>query len=97
MGISKHELANRKNIALAELANENFILFDKGTIVHEPTMDGCLPRGRVRTAHFLRQPASGKPFGIGCTQQRDRINDTKLSNTAAGFVDFIKVDFENSR
>jgi hypothetical protein len=29
--------------------------------------------------------------------QRDRINDAKLSNTAAGFVDFSKVDFENSR
>lgn len=36
-----HHLAGRQSIALAELADENFIMFDKGTIVHELTMDAC--------------------------------------------------------
>jgi LysR family transcriptional regulator, transcription activator of glutamate synthase operon len=41
----QHRLANRHSIALAELANENFIMFDKGTIVHELTMDSCHAAG----------------------------------------------------
>ncbi len=37
----KHHLANRSSISLSELANENFIMFDKGTIVHELAEDAC--------------------------------------------------------
>jgi LysR family transcriptional regulator, transcription activator of glutamate synthase operon len=37
----QHRLADRQNIALADLANENFIMFDKGTVVHELTVDAC--------------------------------------------------------
>lgn len=46
--ISKnHRLAGRQSVALAELADENFILFDKGTIVHELTVDACRQAGFV--------------------------------------------------
>jgi LysR family transcriptional activator of glutamate synthase operon len=37
----KHPLATRTSISLSELANENFIMFDKGTIVHELAVDAC--------------------------------------------------------
>jgi LysR family transcriptional regulator, transcription activator of glutamate synthase operon len=37
----KHPLASRTSISLSELANENFIMFDKGTIVHELAVDAC--------------------------------------------------------
>ncbi len=40
-----HRLAGRQSVALAELANENFIMFDKGTLVHELTMDACRQAG----------------------------------------------------
>jgi DNA-binding transcriptional LysR family regulator len=40
-----HRLAGRQSIALAELADENFIMFDKGTIVHELTVDACRQAG----------------------------------------------------
>jgi LysR family transcriptional regulator, transcription activator of glutamate synthase operon len=40
-----HRLAGRKSVALAELADENFIMFDKGTLVHELTMDACRQAG----------------------------------------------------
>jgi LysR family transcriptional activator of glutamate synthase operon len=40
-----HRLAGRQSVALAELADENFIMFDKGTIVHELTMDACRQAG----------------------------------------------------
>jgi LysR family transcriptional regulator, transcription activator of glutamate synthase operon len=40
-----HHFAGRKSIALAELADENFIMFDKGTIVHELTVDACRQAG----------------------------------------------------
>jgi DNA-binding transcriptional LysR family regulator len=33
------------SISLAELANENFIMFDKGTIVHELAVDACRAAG----------------------------------------------------
>jgi DNA-binding transcriptional LysR family regulator len=36
-----HRLAGRKFVSLAELSNENFIMFDKGTTIHELTMDAC--------------------------------------------------------
>jgi DNA-binding transcriptional LysR family regulator len=41
----KHPFAARTSLSLAELANENFIMFDKGTIVHELTVDACRQAG----------------------------------------------------
>jgi LysR family transcriptional regulator, transcription activator of glutamate synthase operon len=41
----KHPLATRTSISLLELANENFIMFDKGTIVHELAVDACHKAG----------------------------------------------------
>jgi DNA-binding transcriptional LysR family regulator len=44
--ISKnHHLAGRPSVPLAELADENFIMFDKGTLVHELTVDACRQAG----------------------------------------------------
>ena len=40
-----HRYADRQFISLAELANENFIMFDKGTLVHELTVDTCRQAG----------------------------------------------------
>lgn len=40
-----HPLAGRKSVSLAELADENFIMFDKGTLVHELTVDACRQAG----------------------------------------------------
>ncbi len=37
----QHRLAQRPVLALAELAHENFIMFDKGTVVHELTVEAC--------------------------------------------------------
>jgi DNA-binding transcriptional LysR family regulator len=42
---TKHPLAARTLISLPELTNENFIMFDKGTIVHELAMDACRKAG----------------------------------------------------
>ena len=42
---SKHRLAGRPALALAELANENHIMFDKGTVVHELAVDACRGAG----------------------------------------------------
>lgn len=36
-----HPLASKTSISLSELANENFIMFDKGTVVHELAVDAC--------------------------------------------------------
>ncbi len=41
----KHRLAGRAALALAELANENHIMFDKGTVVHELAVDACHAAG----------------------------------------------------
>jgi len=41
----KHPQAGKSKLSLAELANENFIMFDKGTIVHELTVDACREAG----------------------------------------------------
>ena len=40
-----HKYANRQTISLTELADENFIMFDKGTVVHELTLDACRSAG----------------------------------------------------
>lgn len=41
----QHRLARRQSLALMDLAGENFIMFDKGTIVHELAMDACRAAG----------------------------------------------------
>jgi LysR family transcriptional regulator, transcription activator of glutamate synthase operon len=41
----QHRLAARESIALKELKDENFIMFDKGTIVHELAVDACRSNG----------------------------------------------------
>ena len=42
---NKHRLAERESLALAELSNENLIMFDKGTVVHELAVDACRNAG----------------------------------------------------
>jgi LysR family transcriptional regulator, transcription activator of glutamate synthase operon len=41
----QHRLAGRESVALKELKDENFIMFDKGTIVHELAVDACRANG----------------------------------------------------
>lgn len=41
----QHRFAARPVLALAELAQENFIMFDKGTVVHELAVDACRNAG----------------------------------------------------
>lgn len=40
-----HHLAKRKSISLAELSDENFIMFNKGTLNHEISMNACHSAG----------------------------------------------------
>ena len=40
-----HRCATKKSVSLAELSNENFIMFDKGTSVHEIALDACHTAG----------------------------------------------------
>ncbi|MFM8321903.1 MAG: LysR family transcriptional regulator [Chloroflexota bacterium] len=42
---TQHRLAGQSSLALADLANENFIMFDKGTVVHELAVDACRAAG----------------------------------------------------
>lgn len=42
---TRHPLAGRSTLSLAELANENFIMFDKGTVVHELAVEACQQAG----------------------------------------------------
>jgi DNA-binding transcriptional LysR family regulator len=41
----QHPLAGKPQLSLTQLANENFIMFDKGTGVHELTVDACRAAG----------------------------------------------------
>lgn len=42
IAVSKnHRLADRETLSLAELSNENFIMFNKGTLVHELALNAC--------------------------------------------------------
>lgn len=41
----QHPLASGTSIALEELRGENFIMFDKGTVVHEVAVDACRQAG----------------------------------------------------
>ncbi|MDA0243944.1 MAG: LysR family transcriptional regulator [Chloroflexi bacterium] len=41
----QHPLVGKSTLALAELAEENFIMFDKGTTVHELTLAACHEAG----------------------------------------------------
>ncbi|MBN1260317.1 MAG: LysR family transcriptional regulator [Anaerolineae bacterium] len=40
-----HRLVKRPVLSLAELADENFIMFDKGTVVHEIAVEACRRAG----------------------------------------------------
>lgn len=40
-----HRFADRSSLSLTELTDENFILFDKGTTVHELTVEACRQAG----------------------------------------------------
>lgn len=40
-----HRFAGKELLSLAELVEENFIMFDKGTMIHEFTMDACRQAG----------------------------------------------------
>lgn len=57
-----HPLAQKKQISLAKLFNENFIMFDKGTVVHELAIDACHSAGfepRVFYASFRVETVLG--------------------------------------
>jgi len=41
----RHQQANRPSISLKELSNENFIMFDKVTILHDLILDECTKAG----------------------------------------------------
>ena len=40
-----HHFSKRKSISLAELSDENFIMFNKGTLIHEVSMNACRSAG----------------------------------------------------
>jgi DNA-binding transcriptional LysR family regulator len=40
-----HDMADRKSISLAELSDENFIMFNKGTLVYELAVTACQSEG----------------------------------------------------
>jgi LysR family transcriptional activator of glutamate synthase operon len=42
---TQHRLASRPAVALKELASENFVMFDRGTVVHELTVEACRGAG----------------------------------------------------
>ena len=42
---NKHRFAERESISLAELANENFITYNEGTIVYELSVEACRNAG----------------------------------------------------
>ena len=42
---NQHRYATRQSLALAELSDENFIMFDKGTVVHELAVEACRSAG----------------------------------------------------
>jgi DNA-binding transcriptional LysR family regulator len=41
----KNHYATRSSVSLAELSGENFIMYDKGTIIHRLTLDACHSAG----------------------------------------------------
>ena len=41
----KHRFAGRSSLALEELSDENHIMFDRGTVVHEIAVDACRAAG----------------------------------------------------
>jgi len=49
---NRNHFANRKSIALEELSNENFIIFDKAAILHEVILDSCRKVGYKPTVSF---------------------------------------------
>jgi LysR family transcriptional regulator, transcription activator of glutamate synthase operon len=75
----KHSFAQRSRVSLQELANENFILFDKGTVVRELSVEACRKAGydpqvcysSSRVESILSMVASN----VGVTLMMKRVSD----------------------
>jgi len=63
---TKHHLAALTSIFLPELTNENFIMFDKGTIDHELAVDACRKDGFEPRNYYARLVLHllGKKFSV---------------------------------
>jgi LysR family transcriptional regulator, transcription activator of glutamate synthase operon len=74
-----HRFAKRTSLSLAELTYENLILFDKGTIVHELSVDACRAAGfephifyaSLRVESIISMVASN----IGVALMMEKISD----------------------
>jgi LysR family transcriptional activator of glutamate synthase operon len=55
---SDHLFAKRKSIALKELSDENFIMFNKGTLIHELSMNACQSAGFEPKVFYTASRAS---------------------------------------
>lgn len=117
----QHPLAGKSQLAISELANENFIMFDKGTGVHELTVDACREAGfeprifyaSLRVESILGLVASNSGVALMMKKIFDYHkhpevvsiplhetissnlvlawpNQTKLSEAASSFIDFIR-------
>jgi LysR family transcriptional regulator, transcription activator of glutamate synthase operon len=117
----QHPLAHKSKLSLAELANENFIMFDKGTGVHELTVEACHTAGfeprifyaSLRVESILGLVASNSGVALMMKKIFDYHkhpevvsiplhetissnlvlawpNQTKLSEAASSFIDFIR-------
>jgi DNA-binding transcriptional LysR family regulator len=75
----EHAFARRSSLSLKELANENFILFDKGTIVYELSVEACRKAGydpRVYYASFrVESILSLVASNLGITLMMKRVGD----------------------
>lgn len=54
-----HRFAKRTSISLTELSNENFIMFNKGTLIHELSMNACRSAGFEPRVFFATLRAAG--------------------------------------
>jgi DNA-binding transcriptional LysR family regulator len=74
-----HPFARRPSLSLKELANQNFILFDKGTIVYELSVEACQKAGydpRVYYASFrVESILSLVASNLGITLMMKRVGD----------------------
>jgi len=58
-----HRFAKRKSISLAELSNENFIMFNKGTLIYELSMNACRSAG-FEPKVFYAAPRAASIIGM---------------------------------
>jgi DNA-binding transcriptional LysR family regulator len=59
-----HRFAGRKSISLAKPFDENFILFNKGTLMHGLSVNACTSAG-FEPSNFLFQNTRGKDYQHG--------------------------------